>query len=208
MLDVIQSLNYKEKLLRGNFGIERETLRVNEEGKLALTKHPEVFECKITHPYITTDFSESQIELITPTLHTLEEVYSFLNSIYDITALELKDEYLWPQSMPCDIPEDDLIPIADYGKCSGGSVASDYRKKLLKKYGGKKQLISGIHYNFSFREDLIEGLYKKLGGNESYRDFRDNLYLKVVRNYLRYRWILIYLLGGTTTIHETFVKSV
>ena len=98
MLDVIQSLNYKEKLLRGNFGIERETLRVNEDGKLALTKHPEVFECKITHPYITTDLSESQIELITPTLHTLEEVYSFLNSIYDITALELKDEYLWPQS--------------------------------------------------------------------------------------------------------------
>lgn len=204
MLDVIQSLNYKEKLLRGNFGIERETLRVNENGKLALTKHPEVFECKITHPYITTDFSESQIELITPTLHTLEEVYSFLNSIYDITALELKDEYLWPQSMPCDIPEDDLIPIADYGKCSSGSVASDYRKKLLKKYGGKKQLISGIHYNFSFREDLIEDLYRKLGKSESYRDFKDNLYLKVVRNYLRYRWILIYLLGGTTTMHETF----
>ena len=204
MLDVIQSLNYKEKLLRGNFGIERETLRVNEDGKLALTKHPEVFECKITHPYITTDFSESQIELITPTLHTLEEVYSFLNSIYDITALELKDEYLWPQSMPCDIPTDDLIPIADYGKCSSGSVASNYRKKLFKKYGGKKQLISGIHYNFSFREDLIKDLYSKLGKEESYRDFRDNLYLKVVRNYLRYRWLLIYLLGGTTTMHETF----
>ena len=108
MLDVIQSLNYKEKLLRGNFGIERETLRVNEDGKLALTKHPEVFECKITHPYITTDFSESQIELITPTLHTLEEVYSFLNSIYDITALELKDEYYKNVNHPSDYSSRDI----------------------------------------------------------------------------------------------------
>lgn len=204
MLDVIQSLNYREELLKGNFGLERETLRVDGEGKLALTKHPEVFECKISHPYITTDFSESQIELITPILNTLEELYSFVNSLYDITILELKDEYLWPQSMPCSIPEDNLIPIADYGKCKSGEVASDYRKKLLKKYGGKKQLISGIHYNFSFNEELIKDLYKKMGNGETYRDFRDSIYLKVVRNYLRYRWLLIYLLGGTTTMHETF----
>ena len=204
MLDVIQSLNYKEELLKGNFGIERETLRVDESGKLALTKHPKVFECKMTHPYITTDFSESQIELITPTLNTLEEVYSFVNSLYDITLSELKNEYLWPQSMPCSIPEDDLIPIADYGHCESGVGASDYRKKLLKKYGGKKQLISGIHYNFSFSEDLIKDLYKKIGNGEEYRNFRDSIYLKVVRNYLRYRWLLIYLLGGTTTMHESF----
>ena len=204
MLDVIQSLNYREELLKGNFGLERETLRVDGEGKLALTKHPKVFECKISHPYITTDFSESQIELITPIVNTLEELYSFVNSLYDITVLELKDEYLWPQSMPCSIPEDELIPIADYGKCKSGEAASDYRKKLLKKYGGKKQLISGIHYNFSFNEELIKDLYKKIGNGESYGDFRDSIYLKVVRNYLRYRWLLIYLLGGTTTMHETF----
>lgn len=204
MLDVIQSLNYREDLLKGNFGLERETLRVDGEGKLALTKHPEVFECKISHPYITTDFSESQIELITPVLNTLEELHSFVNSLYDITVLELKDEYLWPQSMPCSIPEDNLIPIADYGKCKSGEAASDYRKKLLKKYGGKKQLISGIHYNFSFNEELIKDLYEKMGNGETYRDFKDSIYLKVVRNYLRYRWLLIYLLGGTTTMHETF----
>lgn len=204
MLDVIQSLNYREELLKGNFGVERETLRVDENGGLALTKHPEVFECKMTHPYITTDFSESQIELITPTLKTLDEVYSFLNSLYDITVLELENEFLWPQSMPCSIPEDDLIPVADYGQCESGLESSEYRKNLLKKYGGKKQLISGIHYNFSFSEDLIRDLHEKMGEGEEYRDFRDNIYLKVVRNYLRYRWLLIYLLGGTTTMHESF----
>ena len=204
MLNVIQSLNYREELLKGNFGLERETLRVDEKGKLALTKHPEIFECKISHPYITTDFSESQVELITPTVNSVEEVFSFVNSLYDITALELKDEYLWPQSMPCSIPEDDLIPIADYSKCKSGEDATDYRKNLLKKYGGKKQLISGIHYNFSFNEELVEDLYQKIGKGESYINFRDNIYLKVVRNYLRYRWLLIYLLGGTTTMHKSF----
>lgn len=204
MLNVIKSLEYKNKLLKGNFGVERETLRIDREGKLALTKHPKVFECKISHPYITTDFSESQIELITPTVNTVEETYNFLNLLYDITALEIKDELLWPQSMPCSIPEDDLIPVADYGECGNGKGASDYRKKLLKKYGGKKQLISGIHYNFSFNEELINDLYKLLGKEEDYREFRDNIYLKVVRNYLRYRWLLIYLLGGTTIMHESF----
>ncbi|EOR27727.1 bifunctional glutamate--cysteine ligase/glutathione synthetase [Clostridium sartagoforme AAU1] len=204
MLNVIKSLEYKNKLLKGNFGVERETLRIDREGKLALTKHPKVFECKISHPYITTDFSESQIELITPTVNTVEETYSFLNLLYDITALEIKDELLWPQSMPCSIPEDDFIPVADYGDCGNGKGASDYRKKLLKKYGGKKQLISGIHYNFSFNEELIKDLYKILGKEEDYREFRDNIYLKVVRNYLRYRWLLIYLLGGTTIMHESF----
>lgn len=204
MLNVIKSLEYKNKLLKGNFGVERETLRIDREGKLALTKHPKVFECKISHPYITTDFSESQIELITPTVNTVEETYSFLNLLYDITALEIKDELLWPQSMPCSIPEDDFIPVADYGDCGNGKGASDYRKKLLKKYGGKKQLISGIHYNFSFNEELIKDLYKLLRKEEDYREFRDNIYLKVVRNYLRYRWLLIYLLGGTTIMHESF----
>lgn len=204
MLDVIKSLNYRKKLLKGKFGVERETLRVDKEGNLALTKHPKVFECKISHPYITTDFSESQIELITPTLNSIEEAYSYLNLLYDIVALEIKDEYLWPQSMPCSIPEDDLIPVADYGMCESGKESSEYRKSLLKKYGGKKQLISGIHYNFSFSEELIEDLYIKLGNNEDYRTFRDNIYLKVVRNYLRYRWLLIYLLGGTTVMHESF----
>lgn len=204
MLDVIKSLDYRKKLLKGNFGVERETLRVDKEGNLALTKHPKVFECKISHPYITTDFSESQIELITPTVSTIEEVYNYLNLLYDIVALEIKDEYLWPQSMPCSIPEDDLIPVADYGMCESGKESSEYRKNLLKKYGGKKQLISGIHYNFSFSEELIEDLYKKIGKEEDYRTFRDSIYLKVVRNYLRYRWLLIYLLGGTTVMHESF----
>lgn len=206
MLELIKKLNYKEKLLKGSFGIERETLRVTPEGDLALTMHPKAFGSKISNSYITTDFSESQIELITPPLSTVDEAYNFLSALYDMTVLELNNEYLWPQSMPCNIPEEKKIPLAQYDieDAYKGEKASNYRKHLLKKYGGKKQLISGIHFNFSFNENLIKDLYKVSGFNKEYIEFRNDIYLKVVRNYLRYRWLIIYLLGGTAVIHESF----
>ena len=80
-----------------------------------------------------------------------EEAYNFTRALYDIVAMEIGDEYLWPESMPCIIPDDDKIPVAKFENHS--KEAQEYREKLLKKYGGKKQLISGIHYNFSFEED-------------------------------------------------------
>ncbi|MBU3106274.1 bifunctional glutamate--cysteine ligase GshA/glutathione synthetase GshB [Clostridium gasigenes] len=207
MLHVLKTFRENKEILKGTFGVEREGLRVDLYGNLSETKHPKLFGEKLSNPYITTDFSESQVELITPTFNSLEEVYDFLNSLYNITALELEDEYLWPQSMPCNIPDDENIPIADFSGEKEGQKARDYREKLHKKYGGKKQLISGIHYNFSFNEKIIRHLYDSENTNESYKEFRDNIYLKVVRNYLRYRWFLIYILGGTAVIHESYAKE-
>ena len=112
MLEILKRNFDKEELLAASFGIEREALRVAPNGKLALTAHPEVFGDKMRNPYITTDFSESQVELITPNLTSTRETYDFLNALYDMTALHIEDEVLWPQSTPCDIPEDDEIPIA------------------------------------------------------------------------------------------------
>jgi len=145
MLELIKLLKYKEKLLQGTFGIERETLRIDGNGNLALTKHPEVFGDKIKHPYITTDFSESQIELITPPLKSIEKAYKALNALYDITAMELKDEYLWPNSMPCNVPDDEYIPIAEYNNEEEGEEASNQGKHLLEKYEVKKHLIPEKH---------------------------------------------------------------
>lgn len=207
MLHVLKTFRNNKEILKGTFGVEREGLRVDLKGNLSEKKHPKVFGDKLSNPYITTDFSESQVELITPTFNSLEEVYNFLNSLYNITVLELEDEYLWPQSMPCNIPEDEHIPIADFSDEELGGNAREYREKLHKKYGGKKQLISGIHYNFSFNEKIIKHLYNNEKSNESYSEFRDKTYLKVVRNYLRYRWLLIYILGGTAIIHESYAKE-
>ncbi|STO07025.1 bifunctional glutamate--cysteine ligase GshA/glutathione synthetase GshB [Exiguobacterium aurantiacum] len=190
----------KQLLTSGRFAIEREMLRVTADGTLALTKHPESLGDKATHPYITTDFSESQIELITPTFSTVEAAHNFLETLYDITALHIGDERLWPQSMPCALPDGGAIPLADFG--SSGGEAERYREHLLQKYGAKKQLISGIHFNFSFADDLITALYE--GSPEQYDRFKNELYLKLVRNYLRTRWLIVYLLGGTPAVHTSY----
>ncbi|MGA9466707.1 MAG: bifunctional glutamate--cysteine ligase GshA/glutathione synthetase GshB [Exiguobacterium marinum] len=184
----------------GKFAIEREMLRVTSDGTLAITKHPMSLGHKATHPYITTDFSESQIELVTPTFPTIEAAHHFLETLYDITALNIGDERLWPQSMPCALPEGGTIPLADFGV--SGLEASRYREHLLQKYGAKKQLISGIHFNFSFSDEMLSTLYE--GSPEQYRHFKDHLYLKLIRQYLRMRWLIVYLLGATPAVHASY----
>lgn len=175
-------------------------LRVTSDGTLAVTKHPKALGHKATHPYITTDFSESQVELVTPTFSTIEAAHHFLETLYDITALNIGDERLWPQSMPCALPEGGTIPLADFGVSE--LEASRYREHLLQKYGAKKQLISGIHFNFSFSDKMLSALYE--GSPEQYRHFKDQLYLKLIRQYLRMRWIIVYLFGATPAVHASY----
>ena len=205
MLNKIKKLFSSKEILSGNFGIERETLRLDENGYLAKSDHPEEFGDKAHNPYITTDFSESQIEVITPALPDVKEAYNFTRALYDIVAMEIGDEYLWPESMPCIIPDDKDIPVAKFADHSKES--QEYREKLLLKYGGKKQLISGIHYKFSFNESIIEKLYEDSEKNLSYKEFKNSIYLKVARNYLRFRWLIVYLLGAAPVVHESFVDS-
>lgn len=207
MLNKLKRIFTPSELLKGNYGIERETLRIDSRGELSKLPHPEIFGSKVDNPYITTDFSESQVEMITPPLETIEETYSYLNSLYDIVAMEIGDEYLWPQSMPSILPEDKDIPIAIYDNSPDGIEARSYREKLINKYGGRKQLISGIHFNFSFNEDIIIGLYNESDKSKEYKEFRNGIYLKVARNFLRYRWLIIYLLGATSTVHETYFND-
>ena len=205
MLNKIKKLFSSKEILNGNFGIERETLRIDENGYLAKTDHPEEFGDKAHNPYITTDFSESQIEVITPALSDIKETYNFTRALYDIAAMEIGDEYLWPESMPCIIPDDKDIPVAKFD--NHNKEAQEYREKLLIKYGGKKQLISGIHYNFSFDENIIKRLYENSEKNLSYKEFKNSIYLKTARNYLRYRWLIVYLLGASPIVHESFIDS-
>lgn len=191
----------------GDYGIEREMLRVDKNGVLSLKPHPKGLGDKFKNPYITTDFSESQIELITPTFQESTATYNFLNDLYDITVAQIGEEFLWPQSMPCEIIDEKQIPIAEFGTEEGAIEARKYREKLLNKYGAKKQLISGIHYNFSFTEELLKGLYADECNECTYTEFKNKVYLKVARNFLRYRWILIYLLGSTSTLHKSFINK-
>ncbi len=203
LIKIINDKNLKKFLTECNFGLEKENVRADLEGNLALTEHPKAFGDKMKNPYITTDFSESQVEMITPTMNTLEEAYDFLEALHDIISLELKEEILWPQSTPPSLPHKDKIPVAKFCDCETGVKAEDYRSYLAEKYGKKKQLLSGIHYNFSFKEEFLELLYKYSNTN-NFISFKDELYLKISRNFFKYRWILIYLFGANPSVHGSY----
>ncbi len=219
MLKKLKELFNSYELLKANYGIEREGLRVNDKGELSLKNHPSVFGDKVDNVYITTDFAESQIEVITPPFKSIEETYNFTNALYDIVAMEIGEEYLWPQSMPGVVPDDSRIKVAEYGENNKGKEARLYRRNLIEKYGGKKQLICGIHYNFSFSDQLLNKLYNSQADNEffdnanctnkklEYKDFKNNVYLKITRNYLRYGWLIIYLLGASAVVDKSYINN-
>lgn len=198
LLDLIVENNLNRKLIKSNFGLEKENLRVDREGKLALTKHPEIF--KEDNPYIKRDFSESQVEMVTPACKSVDEAYDFMENLHNIVTTSLKDEYLWPQSNPPIIPKDDEIPVAKLHKEE--EVA--YREELVKKYGAKRQLVSGVHYNFSFDEDLLKELYSLLNPNMDFKNFKNDIYFKIGRNLLKYKWLLIYLTGASPVFHKSY----
>lgn len=191
------------EILAGSFGIEWECLRAKDDGQLSLTPHPAIFGDKLTNPLVTTDFSESQIEIITPTFNTIDEAFDTFSLLSDLVNASLpEDEYLWFQSIPCILPYWDKIPIAQYSE--EGEDSQKYREDLAKKYGLKKQMISGVHFNFSFTDDFLKKLYSFEELDISFKEFKDEVYLKIARNYIRYCWLIIYLTGCSIGSHKTF----
>src|SRR5580765_7163767 len=136
-------------------GIEKESLRVRPDGTLALTLHSPALGAALTHPHITTDFSESQLELITGVHANVEACLAELTEVHQFTYRVLEaagDERLWVSSMPCGLPADETIPIGRYGSSNVGRAKSVYRMGLAHRYGRRMQTISGIHYNWSLPE--------------------------------------------------------
>lgn len=204
-IELFRSIFTTEDILAANFGLEREGLRIHDDGNIALTEHPKIFGDKLKNPVITTDFSESQVEMVTPTFKTTQEAYEFLEFLTDYVNKSINpDEYIWNQSIPCILPESDKIPIAQYGTDEKSINSYEYRVSLAQRYGTKKQLISGIHYNFSFAEETIKKLYDHNSHDLTYKNFKNEIYLKIVRNYLRYKWFIIYMTGCSIASHESF----
>ncbi len=205
IINAIKNNNLEKELMCGTWGLEKENIRVDKQGKLALTKHPEALGSKINHPYITTDFSESQVEIITPPKNSMDEAYYMLENLHDIVSENLnEDEYLWPSSMPPIIPCDDEIPIADYGDSKEALEKMEYREFIAEKYGRHKQLISGIHYNFSFKDEFLKKLHGLCEPGKSYYDFKNSIYLTISRNLLKHQWLLTYLLGANVATHTSY----
>ncbi|HFD0306844.1 TPA: bifunctional glutamate--cysteine ligase GshA/glutathione synthetase GshB [Clostridium perfringens] len=206
LLKIIKDESLEDYFIKANFGLEKENVRVTERGNLALTPHPKAFGDRENNPYIKTDFSESQLEMVTPVCNTLEEVYSFICNLNKVVSLEImkNGEFLWPQSNPPILPREEEIPIA---KLSNREDEL-YRENLGYKYGKKKQVISGIHYNFSFKEEFIKLLYKELKVKKDFREFKDDIYLRMARNFQKYHWLLIYLTGASPVFHESYIEEI
>jgi glutamate--cysteine ligase len=193
-------------LLDGLFGLEKENVRVDQSGHLALTPHPDKLGDKNIHPYITTDFSESQVEMVTPPLPTIHELHGFMETIHDIVTEYIGDELLWPQSLPPLLPDESKIPIAKFGEA--GKEKETYRELLARVYGKERQLISGIHFNFSFSDRMLSGLQESLGNTDEFGKFKEHVYFQLSRNIMRYRWLLIWLFGKSPKAEASFkVKS-
>ncbi len=188
-------------------GIEKESLRIRADGTLAVTPHPEGLGSALTHPFITTDFSESQLELITGVHTDIDSCLSELTELHQAVYREIGDELLWCASMPCMLPADELIPIAQYGSSNIGKLKTVYRQGLAHRYGRRMQVISGIHYNFSLPDAAWPLLRSQEEGADSADAYRDRRYLALIRNFRRHSWLLLLLLGTSPAACGSFVEG-
>jgi glutamate--cysteine ligase len=173
-------------------GVEKESLRALPSGGLALTPHPVGLGSALTHSQITTDFSESQVELITRAHGNVQSVLDDLTELHQFTYRVLRDagdEMLWASSMPCGLPTDETIPLARYGSSNIGRAKSVYRMGLGHRYGRRMQTISGIHYNWS-----LPGL-------------SNTEYFALIRNFRRHAFLLMTLFGASPAVCSTFVEG-
>lgn len=188
-------------------GMEKESLRVTPEGKLAQTDHPKALGASLTHPNITTDYSEALMEFITQPHTSVDALLGQLSDIHTFTYRHLGDEVLWGASMPCQIGADKDIPVARFGSSNSGTMKTVYRVGLGHRYGRAMQTIAGVHYNFSFSDELISALQEKAGSKLSFQDFKTQCYFDLIRNFRRYFWLLVYVYGAAPAVCRSFVKD-
>ncbi|HUX26467.1 MAG TPA: glutamate--cysteine ligase [Burkholderiales bacterium] len=188
-------------------GIEKESLRVRPDGMLADTPHPLGLGSALTHPHITTDFSESQLELITGVHTNVESCLAELTEIHQVVYRHVGDELLWCTSMPCDLPADDDIPLGQYGKSNLGRAKTVYRNGLAHRYGRRMQTISGVHYNFSMPQAVWPILQQAEARGGSVLAYQTEGYFHLIRNFRRHSWLLLYLFGASPTVCRSFVAG-
>ncbi|WP_082674191.1 glutamate--cysteine ligase [Thiohalocapsa sp. ML1] len=205
-------------LAGGLVGLEKEALRVSAAGSVAPTPHPAALGSPLTHPCITTDFSEALIELVTPALGNGEQVLDLLADLHAHVYRHIGDERLWASSMPCVLHGGADIPLARYGTSNAAQMKTVYRRGLGNRYGRIMQIIAGVHFNFSVDEALWPRLAsmrapapRLADGGDAERavlGFRAESYMGMVRNLQRLGWLVPYLFGASPAVCKSFVQDV
>lgn len=206
----IQALQAPDKLpaIKGiRRGIERESLRITPDGQLAQTPHPASLGSALTHAHITTDFSESLMEFITPVSDSVETLMAQLSDIHRYVVRHLGEEQLWPLSMPCLLKADAPIPLARYGSSNIGRMKTLYRQGLHHRYGSRMQVISGVHFNVSMPDSFWIEWHELEGNGGCLQDFVSEAYLGLIRNFYRFGWLIPYLFGASPALCGSFLQG-
>tara|TARA_Y100001956_G_scaffold82655_1_gene104576 strand:+ start:5918 stop:7486 length:1569 start_codon:yes stop_codon:yes gene_type:complete len=187
-------------------GVERETLRYQQDGHLATTPHPKALGSAYANNWITTDFSESLLEFITPVSQDIGTLTAQLEDIHHFTQTKLGEEKMWPLSMPCFVGSEDDINLAQYGSSNSGKMKTLYREGLKRRYGSLMQIISGVHFNFSFPESFWEQLYGEQDEQER-QHAKSQGYFGLIRNYYRFGWLIPYFFGASPALCSSFIQG-
>ena len=196
------------EILQGGLrGVEKESLRVTPQGRLAQTPHPRALGSALTSEHITTDYSEALIELVTPTFTTTWELLQYLLDLHEFVYRHLGEELLWATSMPCRIEGDEEIPLAQYGPSHVGRMKTVYRNGLGLRYGRMMQAISGVHFNYSFPQAFWPAYADILKSRGHGADFVSERYFDLLRNYRRHGWLVLYLFGVSPVVCKSFLRG-
>ncbi len=208
-LHKIENNGYSQLLKNSLTGLEKESLRVDSEGHISQKPHPEVLGSALTNPWITTDYAESLLELITPPCNRAHHSLDFLLDVETFVYQRIRDELLWTSSMPCVIRGEEDIIIAQYGNSNAGKMKSVYRQGLAERYGKMMQVIAGIHFNYSVPVDFWPAFQEiEAETDKPLQRFINERYMGMTRNIQRYGWLIPYLFGTSPAICKTFLAGI
>jgi glutamate--cysteine ligase len=203
-LDWLATAENRSLIAQGLRGIEKECLRVDRDGRLSRAPHAPRFGSPLTHPWITTDYSEALLEFVTPPFDRSERALTFLEELHAFVLRNAGDELLWPTSMPCIMDADAAVPIAQYGPSNEGRLRSIYRSGLGFRYGRTMQAIAGTHFNFSLPDRLWLAFHDHLETSSGLQAFKSERLMGLVRNYRRIGWLPLYLYGASPAFCKSF----
>ena len=177
------------------------------DGLIAQTPHPTALGSALTHPWITTDYSEALLELITPPLSGPEAALAALAELHQFVYRHLEAEVPWAASMPCILNGESSIPIGVYGTSHLGRMKHIYRCGLAWRYGRIMQVIAGIHFNFSLPDGFWAAWQQREHSQDSLQASRSVAYFGLIRNLQRYGWLILYLFGASPAVCKSFLDG-
>ncbi|MCU7960238.1 MAG: glutamate--cysteine ligase [gamma proteobacterium symbiont of Bathyaustriella thionipta] len=204
-LKLIVDNHLSDHLAAGVIGLEKEGVRTEADGGFALSAHPLALGSALTHPWITTDYSEAMLEFVTPATVGPEAALEFLDRTHRFVYSHLQDEFIWTASMPCILHCGEQIPLARYGESNQGEMKTVYRRGLGHRYGRVMQVISGVHFNYSLEQPFWPAYQQLLGDNQSAQDFINQQYFGMIRNLQRAGWLVPYLFGASPAVCKSFL---